>query len=78
MELLGLLGNAFAWIAGAVGLLVIAWARFSGVQAGKKQERAKQDAADQKARDTISTTRQEVKALPDDELKRRADKWTRD
>ena len=78
MELLGLLGNAFVWIGGAVGALIIAWIRFSGVQAGKKQERAKQDAADQKARDTISAKRDEVKALPDDELQRRADKWTRD
>jgi hypothetical protein len=77
MELLGLLGNAFVWIGGAVGALIIAWIRFSGVQAGKKQERAKQDAADQKARDTISETRAEVKTLPDDELDKRRDRWTR-
>lgn len=77
MELLSLFGNAFAWIVAAIGALVLAYARFSGVQAGKKQERAKQDAADQKARDTISTERERARSLPDDKLAKERDKWTK-
>ena len=77
MELLGLLGNAFVWIAAAVVALVMAWLRFSGIQAGKKQEKAKQEAADQKARDTVTAKRTEVQGLPGTELQKRIDKWTR-
>lgn len=46
-----------------------------GAKRGIEIERAKQDRADQRARDVIYDNRAEMDALPDDELDRRLNRW---
>lgn len=69
-RLLGWKG-ALAVIATTAG--VVAYSR--GARRGVEVERAKQERAEQHARDVIIEKREEVRDLPDDELDRRLNRW---
>lgn len=63
---------------GALAVLAVTFggvAYSRGARRGVEVERAKQDAADEKARDIIHDNREEMGNLPDDELDRRLNRW---
>jgi len=54
---------------------VVAYSR--GAKKGIEVERAKQDAADDKAREVIADKKADTKTMSDKELDQEVDKWTR-
>jgi hypothetical protein len=65
---------------GVVAVLAVTFGSVAysrGIKTGSGAERAKQDAVDDKARDTITETRNDVRSKSDVELDRETDRWTK-
>lgn len=68
-------GDGWKWAFGIAAAAGLAFLQSRAHQRGAASERAKQDAADEKARDIIHDNREEMGNLPDDELDRRLNRW---
>lgn len=65
---------------GVVAVLAVTFGSVAysrGVKTGSGAERAKQDAADDKARDTITSKRVDAQTKTGEELDREIDRWTK-
>lgn len=63
---------------GALAVLAVTFGSVAysrGARRGVEVERAKQDAADEKARDIITEKKEDVRTAPADEKKRRFERW---
>lgn len=70
-------GDGWKWAFGIAGAAALAFLQSRAHQRGAASERAKQDAADEKARDTITETRNDVRSKSDVELDKEIDRWTK-
>lgn len=68
-------GDGWKWAFGIAGAALLVFFQSRAHQRGAAVERAKQDAADDRVRDTIATKKAEVETLTDEERNERFSRW---
>lgn len=63
------------WIFGALGAVAVAFIAFFARKSGSDAEKEKQRKADQKAAETVTTVRNDVKSDSDETLDKRFRRW---
>ncbi len=69
--------GGWKWALGALVAGAAAYLQAKSYQRGASTERAKQQHADQKAREVIYDNRDDARMMPDDQLDKEIDKWTK-
>lgn len=68
-------GDGWKWALGAAVAGVVAYLQAKSYHRGADAQKAKQDAADDKARDIIADKKEDVRTIPPDEREERFKRW---